>query len=60
MTTWPTLQGRLNQPLTSEKEALRQLAKVGGVYLSEYAIRKLEEYLEEDAAHEKMKNLTSQ
>lgn len=45
---WPTLEGRLNQPLTSEKEALLQMYRIGGVTMSEEAIRKVEKYLEED------------
>lgn len=34
---WPTLEGRLSQPLTTEKEAVEQLAKIGGVELSKRA-----------------------
>jgi hypothetical protein len=45
---WPTLEGRLNQPLTSEKEALLQLYKIGGCELSEAALKRVEKYLEED------------
>ncbi len=41
-TKWPTLKGRLNQPLTTENEALLQLEKIGGVTISEKAIKKLE------------------
>ena len=44
----PTLEGRLNQPLTSEKEALLQLHRIGGVTMSEAALKKVEKYLEED------------
>jgi len=45
---WPTLEGRLNQPLTSKKEALLQMYRIGGVTMSEAALRKVEKYLEED------------
>lgn len=45
---WPTLEGRLNHPLTSEKEALLQLHRFGGCLLSEDVIKKVEKYLEED------------
>ena len=45
---WPTLEGRLNQPLTSEKEALLQMYRIGGVTMSEAAIRRVEKYIEED------------
>ena len=41
---WPTLEGRLKHPITSEKEALLQL-KNSGVQLSEYGeklLKKLE------------------
>jgi hypothetical protein len=38
---WPTLEGRLNQPLTSEKEALEQLQKT--MPLSEYAKKRLKQ-----------------
>ena len=41
-TTWPTLEGRLNQPLITEEEALLQLEQIGGVTFSEKAIKKLE------------------
>ena len=33
----PTLRGRLSQPLTTEKEAVKQLKEIGGVELSERA-----------------------
>lgn len=36
---WPTLEGRLNQPLTTELEALEQLETM--VPLSDYAKKKL-------------------
>lgn len=39
---WPTLEGRLSQPLTTEEEALLQLEKTEGITLSEYAKKKLE------------------
>ena len=45
---WPTLEGRLSQPLTTEKEALLQAYRIGGVTFSEKALRKIEKYLEED------------
>jgi hypothetical protein len=45
---WPILEGRLNQPLTTEKEALLQLCKIGGCELSEAALLKVEKYLEKD------------
>lgn len=45
---WPTLEGRLSQPLTSEKEALIQLQKVSPGIMTEYALKKLEKYLEQD------------
>ena len=32
---WPTLEGRLKNPITSEKQAIKQL-KESGVQLSEY------------------------
>jgi len=40
---WPTLKGRLSQPLTTEKEAVEQLARIGGVELSERAKKILNE-----------------
>lgn len=40
---WPTLQGRLNHPLTSVGEALEQMERNGDV-LSELGKRKLEKY----------------
>ena len=48
---WPTLEGRLNQPLTSRKEALLQLHesyKMGWISMSEVALKKVEKCLEED------------
>ena len=45
---WPTLEGRLNHPLTTEKEALLQLKQIGGVTFSEKALKKLEKYIKED------------
>jgi hypothetical protein len=53
---WPTLEGRLNQPLTSEKEALLQLYKIGGCELSEAALKRVEKYLEEDKQLEMTRN----
>lgn len=41
--TWPTLQGRLSQPITTEKEALEQLEK--SVPLSEEGKKRLKELL---------------
>ena len=46
---WPTLEGRLKHPLTSEKQALLQLKK-SGVPLSEYGekfLKKLEKDVDE-------------
>ena len=40
---WPTLEGRLNQPLTSEEEALEQMERNGDI-LTPYAKKKLEKY----------------
>ena len=45
---WPTLEGRLSQPLTTEKEALLQLKQIGGITLSEEALKRLEKILEDD------------
>jgi len=48
---WPTLEGRLNQPLTSEKEALLQFYesyKLGHISMSKEALKKVEKYIEED------------
>ena len=48
---WPTLEGRLNQPLMSRKEALLQFHefyKMGGLSMSEEALEEVEKYLEED------------
>jgi hypothetical protein len=42
---WPTLEGRLNQPLTSELDALEQLQK--NVPLSEYGKTRLKKLTEE-------------
>ena len=59
---WPTLEGRLNQPLTSRKQALLQLYecyKMGGVSMSEKALKEVEKYIKQDkklqAAREKVK-----
>ena len=38
---WPTLKGRLSQPITTELEALEQLEKHGGCELSPLAKKKL-------------------
>jgi hypothetical protein len=46
-TTWPTLEGRLNQPLTSRREALEQMQRNGDI-LSEWALRYLEKCIEKD------------
>jgi hypothetical protein len=35
---WPTLEGRLNQPLTSTEEAIKQMEANGDI-LTEYAKR---------------------
>jgi hypothetical protein len=40
---WPTLEGRLNQPLTSRGEALQQM-KANGDILTPWAERELEKY----------------
>jgi hypothetical protein len=48
---WPTLEGRLNQPLTSRKQALLQLYecyKMGGISMSEKALEEVERYLKQD------------
>ena len=37
---WPTLEGRLKNPITSEKQALEQL-KQCGIPLSEYGEKRL-------------------
>lgn len=44
---WPTLEGRLNQPLTSRREALEQMQRNGDI-LSEWALRYLEKCIEKD------------
>jgi hypothetical protein len=41
---WPTLEGRLNNPLTSELDALLQLGK--SVPLSEYGKKRVEQLLD--------------
>ena len=46
MKLWPTLEGRLNQPLTTEKEALLQLQTM--IPLSEEGLKRLEKCIEED------------
>lgn len=40
MSNWPTLEGRLSQPLTSELQALEQLEK--SIPLSPYGKKRLE------------------
>ena len=45
--TWPTLEGRLNQPLTSRREALEQMKRNGDT-LSEWALKYLEKCIEKD------------
>lgn len=40
MSKWPTLEGRLSQPLTSELQALEQLEK--SIPLSPYGKKRLE------------------
>jgi hypothetical protein len=47
---WPTLEGRLNQPLTSRLEALKQLKACGGVTLSPWAEKELERLLKKEEA----------
>lgn len=42
---WPTLEGRLNQPLTSTLDALKQL-KAGGIPLSPHAAKLMIKELE--------------
>ena len=45
------MEGRLNQPLATEKQALLQLHesyKMGWISMSEAALKKVEKYLEED------------
>ena len=44
---WPTLEGRLEHPLTSKREALEQMKKNGDM-LSEQALEYIEKCLEED------------
>lgn len=43
MDKWPTLEGRLNNPITTEEEALRQL-KANGHVLTPLAEAKLKSY----------------
>jgi hypothetical protein len=48
---WPTLEGRLNQPITTRKQALLQLHesyKMGWISMSEKALEEVEKYLEQD------------
>jgi hypothetical protein len=44
---WPTLEGRLNNPLSSRKEALLQL-KQNGMILSKSAQKELDRLLKKD------------
>lgn len=44
---WPTLEGRLNQPLTSRGEALRQM-KANGDILTPWAQRELDKFEEKE------------
>ena len=44
---WPTLEGRLSQPLTSRREALEQMQRNGDT-LSDWALRYLEKCIEKD------------
>jgi hypothetical protein len=46
-TTWPTLEGRLSQPLTSRREALEQMQRNGDI-LSEWALQYLEKCIKKD------------
>lgn len=41
---WPTLEGRLNSPLTSELDALLQLSQ--SIPLSEYGKKRLQQLLD--------------
>ena len=53
---WPTIEGRLNHPLTSEIQALKQL-KQSGVPLSEYGeklLKKLEKDVDETKKSDRM------
>jgi urocanate hydratase len=53
---WPTIEGRLNQSLTSEIQALKQL-KQSGVPLSEYGeklLKKLEKDVDETKKSDRM------
>jgi hypothetical protein len=53
---WPTIEGRLNHPLTSEIQALKQL-KQSGVLLSEYGeklLKKLEKDVDETKKSDRM------
>ena len=51
---WPTLEGRLNHPLTSKREALEQMKKNGDV-LTEQALEYIEKCLEEDVHWQKIR-----
>jgi hypothetical protein len=55
---WPTLEGRLNQPRVTRKEALLQMYeshKQGWVGMSESALKEVERYLEEDENLQKVR-----
>jgi len=43
---WPTLEGRLNQPLTTERQALEQLQTM--MPLSKEGLKRLSKYIKED------------
>lgn len=48
---WPTLEGRLSQAPASRKEAILQLYecyKMGGISMSEKALKEVERYLKQD------------
>jgi hypothetical protein len=54
---WPTLEGRLSQPLTSELQALEQFERchleAGGPELSPYARRRLEKLRKKEQKKQK-------
>ena len=53
---WPTLEGRLKQPLTCEKQALKQL-KQSGLPLSDYGeklLKKLEKGVDKTESPDRM------
>lgn len=53
---WPTLEGRLNQPLTTRLEALKQLKACGGVTLSPWAEKELEKLLKKEENEKSKRN----